>query len=457
MNARGSGAPITIVGAGPVGTLLAILLARAGRRVRLLERRSDPRLAELERGRSINLALAARGLTALERAGVLGRIRRELVPMRGRQLHDLHGAGPLLPYGQHDGEAVHAIGRARLNNALLSAAAELPAIELRFGARAVDVDPESARLQWRADTAGAATAPWTEAAGLLIAADGAGSAVRRALAQRGWLQATEDPLPHDYKELEIPPRPAGGWALEPHALHIWPRGDYMLIALPNPDGSFTATLFLPALGTPSFESLATPAAARAFFAAQFPDALALIPDFDRQFAAHPQGRLATLYCWPWHVQRVLLIGDAAHAIVPFHGQGLNCGFEDCVLLADLLGPGADSGADAEADAICAAFERQRRPNTDAIAAMAIENYQEMRATVLAPDFAARRALALELERRFPRRFIPRYAMVMFHAEIPYAEAQRRGALQEQVLDALLAVAAGAESPLAARLLDESGL
>jgi kynurenine 3-monooxygenase len=225
----------------------------------------------------------------------------------------------------------------------------------------------------------------------------------------------------------------------------------MLIALPNPDGTFTATLFLPARGTPGFDSLTSPALARSFFAGQFPDALALIPDFDHQFTQNPQGKLATLYCWPWHLQRLLLIGDAAHAIVPFHGQGLNCGFEDCVLLADILARSEN------ASAACTEFERSRRPNTDTIAAMAVENYQEMRASVMAPDFAARKQLSLDLERRFPRRFIPRYSMVMFHAEIPYAEALRRGSLQERVVDALIAAGTGADSPLAAQLLVESGL
>jgi kynurenine 3-monooxygenase len=286
---------------------------------------------------------------------------------------------------------------------------------------------------------------------LVIAADGAGSAVRHALQERGLLQATEEPLAHDYKELHVPGLPGGGWAFDPHALHVWPRSEYMLIALPNPDRSFTATLFLPQSGTGGFDSLRTAAAARAFFAREFPDALARIPDFDAQFAAHPQGKLATLYCWPWHVQRVLLIGDAAHAIVPFHGQGLNCGFEDCVLLAQLLAGGTDD------QAACTRFEHLRRPNTDAIAAMAIENYEDMRAAVLAPDFAVRKQLALDLERRFPARFIPRYSMVMFHAEIPYAEARRLGALQEGVLDALLAAGMGADSALAARLLAESAL
>jgi kynurenine 3-monooxygenase len=445
---RGTAGGVIVVGAGPVGTLLAILLARSGCRVRVLERRADPRTDGAERGRSINLALAARGLLALERAGVLARVRPEMVEMRGRRLHDHAGNGPLLPYGQHEGEVIHAVSRARLNTVLIEAAAELPSVELRFGQRGVNVDPRLGVVQWRDEKSAAVQEVQGE---LVIGADGAGSALRHALHERGLLQAREAALAHDYKELHIPPTSAGGWALEAHALHVWPRGGYMLIALPNPDRSFTATLFLPARGTPGFDTLASPAQARAFFASEFPDALALIPDFEEQFRQHPQGQLATLYCWPWHVQRLLLIGDAAHAIVPFHGQGLNCGFEDCVLLADLLARHVDP------EIACAQFERSRRPDTDAIATMAIENYQEMRASVLAPDFVSRKQLSLDLERRFPWRFIPRYSMVMFHAEIPYAEALRRGALQESILDALLAAGASAESTRAAQLLDEAGL
>ena len=439
---------ITIVGAGPVGTLLAIMLARAGGEVRLIERRADPRLSPAESGRSINLALAARGLAALESAGVLARLRPEMVEMRGRQLHDLDGKGPLLLYGQRPGEVIQAISRARLNGALIEAAAELPAIQMFFGRRCLDVDPHSGHLYWQDEASGDGG---EEAAELLVAADGAGSAMRQALQARGVLQAREDALAHDYKEFLIPAGAGSQWALAPHALHIWPRGGFMLIALPNPDGSFTATLFLAAQGAPGFAALSTPGAAHAFFAEQFPDALALLPDFDAQFARNPQGKLGTLYCWPWQAERVLLIGDAAHAIVPFHGQGLNCGFEDCVLLVSLLVESPDRVS------ALAQFERLRRPNTDAIATMAIENYQEMRASVLAPNFAARRQLALDLERRFPERFIPRYSMVMFHAEIPYAEALRRGALQEAILDALLAERAGADSALAARLLDDGAL
>ena len=440
--------PVTIVGAGPVGTLLALLLARAGREVQLIERRSDPRRAAADSGRSINLALAARGLLALEQAGVLEQLRSEMVAMRGRQVHELGGASSFMNYGLRPTEVIHAISRTRLNAALIEVASQVPQITLRFSQRSIDVDPRSGTLQWRDEIDGSLH---NEAAALLIAADGAGSAVRAALATRGMLQATEEALDHDYRELLIPAAADGGYLLDQNALHIWPRGGYMLIALPNPDGSFTATLFLPARGAPSFETLASSAAAREFFAQQFPDALALMPDFDAQFMRNPQGKLATLYCWPWHQQRVLLIGDAAHAIVPFHGQGLNCGFEDCVLLARLLADGGDS------DTACQRFERERRPNTDAIAAMALENYEEMRARVLAPDFLRRKQLSAELETRFPQRFIARYSMVMFHPEISYAEAQRRGALQQQVLDAMLAAGLRSDSAAAAQLLTDAGL
>ena len=449
MNAPARGpAAITIVGAGPVGTLLSLLLAAQGHRVRVLERRPDPRTGRAERGRSINLALAARGLAALEHAGVRSRVQPELVEMRGRRLHDREGRGPLLPYGLRAQEVIHAVDRSRLNTTLIEAATEVPLIDLQFGRRAIDVDAGTGSVSWQ-DASGNAAA--TGPADLVVSADGAGSALRHALQDRGLLQATDEPLAHDYKELHIPPRADGGWPLEPHALHIWPRGEFMLIALPNPDRSFTATLFLPALGVHGFEALVDKAAVRAFFAHEFPDALALVPDFDAQFAAHPQGKLGTLHCWPWQAQRVLLIGDAAHAIVPFHGQGLNCGFEDCVQFAQLL------ASETSLAGACEQFEYLRRPNTDAIAAMAIENYREMRETVASPDFARRKQLALDLEQRYPGRFIPRYSMVMFHAEIPYAEAQRRGALQEGVLDALLAGGASADSALAARLLDEAGL
>ncbi len=420
--------PVAIVGGGPVGTLLAILLARQGRGVHVFERRADPRGTAPERGRSINLSLSARGLHALERAGVRRRIDPLLVAMPGRLLHEASGATRYLRYSQYAHEVHYSISRAQLNRLLIEAAAATPGVMLHFGWRCRDADPAAGRLQLQ-PSAGGATHELD--AGTVIGADGAGSAVRAALERRALCQASEDPLEHDYKEIEIAAL-AGRPPLRLDALHVWPRGEHMLIALPNADGSFTATLFLPRSGSVSFESLADAAAVEAFFAREFPDVPPLVPDLATQFAAHPQGRLATLHCWPWHAASTLLVGDAAHAIVPFHGQGLNCGFEDCVLLAELAAGRADLAA------VFAAFERERLPNADAIARMALENYQEMRDTVRDPRYAERKALAERLERLHPGRFIPRYSMVMFHAGIPYAEALRRGALQERLLDALLA-------------------
>jgi kynurenine 3-monooxygenase len=253
--------------------------------------------------------------------------------------------------------------------------------------------------------------------------------VRASLAAAGLVRVREDWLDHDYKELTLPPQSAT--ALEPHALHIWPRGGFMLIALPNTDGSFTATLFLARTGAQSFAALDTSSAVQEFFAHEFPDALPLLPDLAAQFAAHPQGQLGTVHAAPWHLDgEVLLLGDAAHAIVPFHGQGMNAAFEDCAELDALLGEPPEWAE------LFARFEQARRPNTAAIAQMALENYLEMRDAVLDAGFVRRKALAMALERRFPQRFIPRYSMVMFHPEIPYAEAQRRGALQEQLLHEL---------------------
>ena len=256
-----------------------------------------------------------------------------------------------------------------------------------------------------------------------IATDGAGSVVRCSLAAANAISVREEPLDHDYKELTLPAHD-GRHPLAADALHIWPRGGFMLIALPNIGGSFTATLFLPRTGTTSFGALATPVHIREFCMREFADAAVLMPDFVHEFSHHPLGQLGTVHSEPWHIGgRVLLLGDAAHAIFPFPGQGMNAAFEDCLVFDDLLEDYDDW------ESLFDAFERQRRPNAEAIAQMSLENYAEMRATVLDPTFKRHQELALELEGRFPDRFIRRYSMVMFHPEIPYAEALRRGALQ----------------------------
>ena len=417
--------PIRIVGAGLAGALLAIMLARRGFGVTVFERRSDPRSAETERGRSINLALAARGMRALEAAGLMDRVRPLLIPMRGRMVHDRAGGTSLHPYGQREHEVIFSVSRADLNRLLIEEAAQHPSVTLRFGHHCLGADVSRDVLRFRDAQAQAEyELPLTPA----IAADGAGSAVRASLAFGGHVVAREDFLDHDYKELSIP-AVAGKHALEPRALHVWPRGGYMLIALPNTDGSFTATLFLARKGESSFTALSAPGKAWEFFSREFPDAIALMPAFTEEFRSHPQGQLGTVHTASFHAGgRVLLLGDAAHAIVPFHGQGMNAAFEDCLVLESLLERSPDW------ESLFTAFSDVRMPDTEAIAKMAIENYTEMRHTVLDSKFVRQKQLALELESRFPERFIPRYAMVMFHPEIPYGEALRRGAIQAGILE-----------------------
>ncbi len=406
--------PVNIAGGGLAGALLAVMLARRGIPVRVRERRPDPRDHAPEAGRSINLALAARGIRALEHAGLMDRIRPLMLPMRGRMIHELEtGSTPhLLPYGQRDSEIIYSVDRAALNRMLIEAAAQQSDVTLHFESPCTTVDPLS-------DT-------------ITIAADGAGSALRGSLARAGHVTVTEQPLEHDYKELHIPPRD-GQYALRPDALHVWPRHGYMLIALPNLDRSFTATLFLPQTGNPGFDTLTSDAAVQEFFNRQFASAAAVIPDLATQFRAHPQGHLGTIHARPWSCGNVLLLGDAAHAIVPFHGQGMNAAFEDCVVLDSWL---EADGAARDWPAIFARFDADRRGDTEAIAQMALENYAEMRSAVLDERFLRHKAWALQLERLHPERFIPRYAMVMFHPEIPYSEALRRGQVQQQILEEL---------------------
>ena len=440
--------PVNIVGAGLAGALLAVLLARRGFQVALYERRPDPRQSKAERGRSINLALAARGMRALERAAVLERIRPLLIPMRGRMVHELSGKVTLQAYGQREHEVIYSVGRGELNRVLIEEAGHHAGVSVQFNQQCLGADPARNVLRLRDQLTG------TEREVALtstIATDGAGSAVRSALAAHALVSVREEWLDHDYKEFTIPA--AGGrHALQREALHIWPRGGFMLIALPNTDGSFTATLFLAhSGGAASFAALTSPELAAQFFAREFPDAVALMPDLRAEFTHHPQGQLGSVHTVPWHLGgQLLLLGDAAHAIVPFHGQGMNAAFEDCLALDALL------EAHGSWDLVFDEFEALRRPNAAAIAQMAVENYTEMRDTVLDARYLRRKSIAMGLERRFPERFIPRYSMVMFHPEIPYAEALRRGGVQAQILAELDGEepAVAADSQLAAQLVTE---
>jgi kynurenine 3-monooxygenase len=439
---------VNIVGAGLAGALLALLLAKRGFEVKLFERRSDPRGGEAEGGRSINLALAARGIRALERAGVMDSVRPLLIPMRGRMVHDTSGTTALHPYGQGEHEVIYSVGRAALNRLLIEEAARYDNVEMRFEQTCIAAIPEGNTLRFhnRKDRT-----EYDEPLAPTIATDGAGSAVRTSLARTQQVTVKEDWLDHDYKELTISAA-EGRHVLDGNSLHIWPRGGFMLIALPNTDGSFTATLFLCRTGQNSFATLKEPAAVDEFFKREFASAVPLMPNLLQEFAANPQGQLGTVHVAPWHIGgSVLLLGDAAHAIVPFHGQGMNAAFEDCVILDSLL------DQHSQWETLFAEFSRSRGPNAAAIAAMALENYTEMRHTVLDAGFVRQKSIAMELERRFPDRFIPRYSMVMFHPEIPYAEAQRRGAVQAEILaelDSRRDANGGTDANLAERLLKD---
>jgi len=431
---------ITLIGGGLVGALLAQQLAGRGFKVDVFEKRPDPRIAGFVGGRSINLALAERGLHALRQAGLADDVLQRAVMMRGRMVHTRDGRSGLQRYGVDDSEVIWSVSRGALNMLLLDAA-EAAGVRFHFGQSLVDADFDAGRIRL-ADETGAARdidAP------VVIGADGAGSALRSAMNHHTPLGERVEALGHAYKELEIPPAgtlPAelvdrsGGhhqFALEPHALHIWPRGGYMCIALPNTEGSFTVTLFLPALGAhPSFATLPDAKAARAFFEHDFPDVLPLVPDFANDYDGHPVGTLSTLYLRQWHLGgKALLVGDAAHAIVPFHGQGMNCGFEDTVVLASLMAQAPD-----DTDEVFAEFQRIRQPNSDAIAAMALENYVEMRDSVADPHYLAKRELGALLAARAPQHFMARYRMVTF-THLPYAYAYERGRAQDLLLEQLL--------------------
>ena len=420
---------VTIVGAGPTGALLAILLRRRGFRVVIYEARPDPRQHPEESGRSINLALAARGIRALERVELLDRLRAGLVPMRGRFVHHRDGRTALQPYGTRAEETIHSISRATLGRLLLDVAVAEYGVDVRFEhpLEAIDWRTGHAAIRDRHDHC--IEVPMRP----LIACDGAGSRVRRCLADAHRIDAREEELEHGYKELSIPATADGAAALPREALHVWPRGDHMLIALPNDDGSFTATLFLRRRGSPSFESLVGERAIARFLDEGFPDVAPLMPRRIAEWRDRPVGFLGTVRAAPWHHRdQVVLVGDAAHAVVPFHGQGMNCCFEDCLALDACI------AAHGDWESRFAAFYALRKPNADAIAAMSLENYEEMRSKVVDPRFQVQSALAHELERRLPDRFIPRYSMVMFHPEIPYRLAEHRGRLQAELLASLTA-------------------
>lgn len=426
---------ITIIGAGPVGALMSITLARRGFDVTVYERRPDMRRVAIPAGRSINLALANRGINALENVGLMDEVNLHLIPMRGRMIHHQAGELDLQPYGNKPDEVIYSVSRGELNKTLMNAA-EAEGVTIHFNRRCESLDIAAGKLALVDEIGGERFAP---PYGVIVGADGGGSVVREAIINATGGEVREDVLGHGYKEFSIPPGPDGGFKMDKNTLHIWPRGGFMLIALPNPDGSFTATLFLPNEGEDSFATLRTGDDVETFFNRHFADAVPLVANLTDGFFENATGMLGTIRCSPWrHRGDAVVMGDAAHAIVPFHGQGMNAGFEDCVALDLCIERYGDNW-----NQVFAEFEANRKPDADAIADMALENYIEMRDTVRDPKFLLRKELAWKLEELYPDTFIPRYSMVMFHL-LPYAEAYRRGKIQAAILDELTESAASVD-------------
>lgn len=413
---------IAIVGAGLVGSLMAIYLRKRGYDITVFERRPDMRQKVLDGGRSINLALSARGIRALNEIGISEELSRIAIPMRGRVMHALDGTLTFQPYGK-EGQYINSIARGDLN-VLLMDIAEALGVNFRFDHRIVDVDLEHTQL-----TLQDAFTSVKVSFDAIVGADGAFSVVRHAMQFTDRFNFSQDYIEHGYKELQIPAGSNGSFQLEKNALHIWPRESFMLIALPNKDGSFTCTLFFPHEGHPSFLSLDSEEKILSFFTEYFPDATRLLPDLIREFHRNPTSSLITVKCYPWVRNNTLLIGDAAHAIVPFYGQGMNAGFEDCRVFNALLDEHRDDWHQA-----VTAFQRERKPDTDAIAELALDNFVEMRDLVADREFLLRKKIEGRLYELYPERWIPLYPMVTFHHELGYEHARKMGVKQKKIMD-----------------------
>ena len=414
-----------MIGAGLTGPLLATYLAQQGYSVEIFERRPDMRKESISAGRSINLALSARGNHALKEVGLYDKIKPNTIPMKGRMIHDLNGNTHLQPYGQKENEVIFSVSRAQLNMDLMTLAEETGKVTIRFNHQLLSADLEQNKLLFQlSNSLEEIELPFNR----VIGCDGSASILRKSIVEKANIQYVKKPLGHGYKELTIPPLESGKFRIEPNALHIWPRGNHMLIALPNNDCSFTCTLFFPMTGTKSFETVKTEKDILDLFQSQFHDAIKLIPNLVEDFQKNSTGDLASVYCKPWHLgDKALLIGDAAHAVVPFFGQGMNASFQDCSTLAKLMGQNKNDWK-----TIFNTFSSVQVENGHAIADMAIENYLEMRDHVNDTEYKKRRNVELKLERMFPGQFIPRYSMVSFH-QIPYAEVYQRGGKQSKII------------------------
>jgi len=417
---------VTILGAGLVGSLLAIILRKRGFDVTIYERRPDMRAASIGAGRSINLAMSVRGWKALDLAGLRDEMEKIAIPMYGRYLHQADGSTASQQYGKNN-EAIYSVSRGELNKKLMSLAEEQGAT-IHFEHRCTKVDVAENVLHFETLDGEQKVVQ----ADLLFGADGAFSALRSSYASRDRVNAAHFYLEHGYKELSIPPDAAGNLQLEKHALHIWPRKNFMMIALPNTDGTFTCTLFFPFEGSPSFEKLQTEDEVMAFFKEQFPDAVPLMPTLREDFFNNPTSSLITTHIAPWHYEdKSALIGDAAHAIVPFYGQGMNAGFEDCTILAGLMDK---YGNDWET--ILKEYDKSRKPNGDAVAELALNNFIEMRDKVADPQFLERKKIEKELGKLYPEQFISVYEMVSF-SHIPYRTALNCIRAQDELLGMIM--------------------
>jgi len=419
---------ISILGAGLIGSLLGIYLKKRGLDVSIFEKRHDKRgLSPQEEGRSINMALSDRGWKALEKVGLKDKIKDLAIPMYGRRIHDEHGNTTCIPYGK-EGEAIYSISRGKFNQILMDEA-EKVGVNIFFDHRCEEVNINKKQIRF-------SIPGWERkkvASSVIIGADGAYSALRGSMQKQERFDFTQNYITHGYKELSIPPTAEGEFAMDPNALHIWPRGKFMLIALPNPDKSFTCTLFLPFEGTKvCFEKIHDEKDVDSVFRTYFDDAYEMMPNLKEEYFNNPTSALITINCYPWVKNQCLLIGDASHAMVPFYGQGMNCGFEDCFVLDGLI----DKYGTTSWDLIFEKFQKMRKPDTDAISQLALENFVEMRDSVSDPKFAIRKKIEAKLHELYPNEWIPLYTMVTF-SDIPYAEAYAQGKIQDRIMNKVM--------------------
>jgi kynurenine 3-monooxygenase len=412
---------ITIAGSGLVGALQAIYMKQQGFDVHLYERRSDMRKNLMSVGRSINLALSDRGFRGLSGVGIDDSIREISIPMYRRVMHDVDGTLTFQPYGK-DGQAIYSVSRGALNCKLMDLA-EQSGVNIHFSHQLVDVDLNTATAGFKHEEE-----IKTVESDFLVGADGAFSEVRNELIKKPWSNYSQYYIDYAYKEFSIPANEDGSHQIEKNALHIWPRKDFMLIALPNPDGSFTLTLFFSKSGELSFDSLDTIEKAEQFFKDYFADALALMPQFREEYTTNPAAAMVIVKCFPWTFQdKVMLIGDAAHAIVPFYGQGMNCCFEDCFVFDELLQSHEGNWSE-----LLRKYENSRKPNADAIAELALRNFIEMRDKVSDPTFLLQKKIEARFTELHPGKWMPLYSMVTF-SHTPYSEALKIGDRQEAIM------------------------